>query len=181
MNRRIRPILKLLRHPRIRRLTQDLFRLRNRPLHPLRPRRQNQIRAQQGQQRPALNTHRLRHRQNQLVTLRCANKRQRNPRVPTRRFHDHRVLRDQSPRLAIFNHRHPDPILHTSQRIEELTLQRNRRLHTSSYPIEFDQWRIANRFDDVVKDAAHGVKDRRLKWAPFDPLGKPKGRQGRSL
>src|SRR3954447_10545167 len=150
MDCRVRGVIKLLWHPRVWRLLDDLTCPSNRPLHALRCRSKHKLRTHESQQGASLDRHRLRHRKNQLVTFGSANKRKRNTRVTARWLNNHGVLLDLTFALAGFDHRHADTILHAVKRLKEFTLREHGRLPRWYQPVEANHRRIADGLGDVI-------------------------------
>ena len=91
MNGRVGGVIELLRHPGVWRLFQDFFRTCDGALHPLRSGGENQLSAQHCQKGAAFQTHRFRHRQNELITLGGADESESDTGVAAGGFDDHRI------------------------------------------------------------------------------------------
>lgn len=144
MNARIRRIIELCGNNRVRLRLVQLIALPNRPRHPLRPRRQHEIRPENSQQPPPLHRHRFRHRQCQLISLRRAYKRQCNTRISRGRFKDVRVLIDLAGLFARFDHRRADAILDRAERIKIFAFGQHRRAARRHDAVDSHEGRIAN-------------------------------------
>ena len=89
MDRRVGRIVELLQDEAVRRLRQDLVGLGDGALHAVGAGRQHNLRAKSQQRNAALQAHRFRHGQDQLVALDCGHKRQRDARVAAGRLNQH--------------------------------------------------------------------------------------------
>ena len=154
-------VVELLGHPGIRRLLEDLFGAGNGSLHSLGAGREDELRAEHGKQGAALHAHRLGHGENEFVTLGRGHEGKRDAGITAGRLHDGGAFLDQSLSLGIRDHGGTDTILHASERVEELALQRDRRGKPLGDVVEAHERGAADGVDDGVVNAAHG------KWSGF--------------
>ena len=126
MNLRIGRIVELLRHPGVGRVLHQIFGARDRALHAFGAGREHELGAEHGEQRAALERHRLGHREDQLVALGRGDERERDAGVAAGRLDDDGVLVQHAALLRVLDHRHADAVLHAAERIEEFALERDR-------------------------------------------------------
>ena len=66
-------------------------------------------------------------------------------------------VRENPLRFRVLDHCHTDPVLNAAQRIEELALERDRRIDAIGDLVEFYQRCPADCFDNIVVNPAHGL------------------------
>src|SRR5262249_24909929 len=78
---------------------------------------------------------------------------------------DYGILLEHAAPLGVFDHRHANPILHTTQGVEEFALDQHSGFDSGSDTIEAHQRSASDSLDDVVVDATHILF---LGWLSFD-------------
>ena len=144
----IRGILELLRNERARILGLQLQRLFNGAFHALRAFRQDDFRAIGLGQFAAFNTHRLGHRQNQMIALHGRHEGQTDARVAACRFDDQRARFQFAFLLRRLDHGERDPVLHGTARIEGFHFHDDFRLAFVQF-VDADQRRVPDLFKNV--------------------------------
>ena len=148
-------IVKLLRHPSAGGFLKKLVGFGDRPAHPFRAGRENQVGTEQGQERAAFDAHGIRHREDDLVAFRGGDKSQANAGISTGWLDDHSTGFEDSALLGVLDHGHANAVFHAAERIKKLALEGDRGWKASGDAVEFDERRAPDGFDDVVINLAH--------------------------
>ncbi len=146
----------MLRNECVGERADDLFGFGDGATHPLRSRGQLKLGAEQQQHFAPFERHALRHRQDQPVAFRGADKGERDPGIAGGRLDQHGPGLDATGGFRRRDHRPPDAVLDRVERIEELALRQDVGLGpgTLCEPVDPDQRCRADRIDDAVIDAA---------------------------
>ena len=126
---------------------------------------EDELGTEQGEKGASLQTHGLRHLENEFVSFRSADEGEGNPGVSTRRLHNDRFRRDFSGGFGGFDHRRSDPVLDRAQRVKKFAFQRDCRIETFADSIQFHEGGSADSFDDVIVDFSVSHRVRRLRPA----------------
>ena len=157
MDFRIGRIFELLRHHRTGRRIDDLLRLGDGAFHAERSRRQLELRTEQRQHLAALDRHRLRHDQDQLVAARRGDERERDAGVAGSRLDKCRLAgRNLARGFHGIDHADADAVLDAGNRIEEFELRQKIGADIVFFgdAVEPHDRRIADRVGDGIIDAA---------------------------
>ncbi len=156
VNIRIGFVFELLRHDRARRFINQLLGAIDGAAHALFRRRELEFRPQQDQHLAALDRHRFRHDQDQLVALGCGDERQGDAGIARGRFDDRTARLQQPPGFEGFDHRYADAVLDRSHRVEEFELGQHRCLGAIDLrqTRQTDQGRVAHRIEDRIENLA---------------------------
>ncbi len=149
-------VLELLRHYRIGGRAHQLLGGRDRALHALGRRRQDDFGAEERQHLAPFDRHRFRHYELQPVTPRRRHERERDAGISRGRLDQHGVGVDVSRLLHRDHHRSPDAVLHARGGCEIFELGKNGRVRTMrlrQFAQAHDR-RVTDRIHDRVEDPA---------------------------
>ncbi len=153
VDRRVGRVLELLGHEIPLVGLGQLLGLGDRARHAFGARRQDEFGAVGEQQLPALDAHRLGHRQHDLVAARRGHHRQRDTGVPARRLEDDGVRLEQTRLFGGVDHGDPDAVFHAVRRVEEFQLRHDVGAGAIGYPTQPDQWGVSDQLCDVLGNA----------------------------
>ena len=122
MGSRVGRVGELLRNEGVRRLLGEFFCLGDRALHALRAVRQDNLRAVCLEQIAALDAHRLRHRQDGLITAGCCDTGEADTRVAGSRLDDRCARLELTILLSLLDHGLGDAVLDGASRVKVLEL-----------------------------------------------------------
>ena len=122
MNLRVGGVVELLRNPGVGDFLVQFLGPPDGPFHAFGGRGEDQLGAEQRQQRAPLQAHALGHGQDELVALGGRHERQRDAGVAGGRLDDGGLGREDALALGGGDHGVADAVLHAAQRVEELGL-----------------------------------------------------------
>ena len=134
----------------------QLVRLRDRALHAVLAGREHELGAVGRDELAALDGHRIRHREDQVVALHRGDQRQADAGVAARRLDERAAGLEDAGLLRRLDHRERDAVLHGTARVEVLDLRDHLR-GTLVELADADERRIADQFGNVFVDVGHGV------------------------
>ena len=149
-------VLELLRDERVRRGLVQLLGLGDGALHAVLAGGEDQLRAVRGGELAALDAHRVRHRQDQVVALDRRDQRQADARVPARRLDQRPARLERAGRLRRLDHRQRDAVLDRPARIEILHLGDHFR-RALVQVADADEGRVPDQFGNLFVDVRHVV------------------------
>src|SRR5690625_256605 len=154
---RVRFVRELPGEDRARSFGGDLLRAGHRTLHPLRTRREHELRSEGAQQGLALLGHRVRHREHDRVPARRAHEGEGAPRVPTRRLDDRATGLKITGRLGCINSCHTDAVLHAVRRVIELEFRQHGGVDSLGYFVQAYERGVTYEIGSVFIDSGHGT------------------------
>src|SRR5205823_5862196 len=123
VDRRVGRVVELAHHDgAVPELGEELLRLRDRPLHPLRAFGEHDAAAQRAEHVPALDGHRLGHRENAAIAAGDGGVGNPDAGVAARRLDDDHARLERAAPDRVVDHRRPDAVLHRVERIVALVL-----------------------------------------------------------
>jgi hypothetical protein len=153
MDCRVGGIVELARHPAaLAQAGEDLLRAGDRGLHPLRTLGQDHPGAQRSEEIPALERHRVRHREDAAVAARRGDVRQPDAGIAAGRLHDHHPLAQPALLDRIVDHGGADAVLDRVIRVVALVLHHDAPGQSFADSVEPDERRVADRLRDVLVD-----------------------------
>ena len=145
-------VRELLGNEGVRRIGGDFFSLGDGAFHALGTFGENELRAEQGEERASFKAHGLRHREDELVAFGGANESQCNTGVTAGGLDDNGFVSDLAGGLSGLDHGHADSVFHGAERIKEFALESDGGIDTFGDFVELDDRSAADCFDDVVVD-----------------------------